>query len=281
MKSISLAMEAPICLLEDLPHITDFDWVLTHLCEDSEEYLVHYQKMVTDTNREVILDNSVNELGEPIGLERMDEVVAKLNPTYIVPPDYLNNVEATLAILDDAIELWGKSRILPVLQGTSIEEVTECGEILKDYYGFDIVSIPYDVMLAHRSKLPESDPEKASLTELALGRLAVVSALVDEGILFNRYHLLGMNTLGEFEFYKEQSYWKVQTGWGMFSPTLSIDTGAPITNAVWNRKFGIDCLIPKGVYFNYYDYNEFLEPDIKETWYWNTCMLRGSLSGKQ
>ena len=81
MKSISLAMEAPICLLEDLPHITDFDWVLTHLCEDSEEYLVHYQKMVTDTNREVILDNSVNELGEPIGLERMDDVVDKINQT--------------------------------------------------------------------------------------------------------------------------------------------------------------------------------------------------------
>ena len=46
------------------------------------------------------------------------------------------------------------------------------------------------------------------------------------------------------------------------------------------RLFGIDPLIPKGVYFNYYDYNQFLEPDVKETWYWNTCMLRGSLSGK-
>ena len=230
--------------------------------------------------REVVLDNSVNELGEPISLERMDEVVAKLNPTYIVPPDYLNNLEATLGILDDAIELWGKSRILPVVQGTSIEEVTECGRILKDYYGFNIISVPYDVMLAHRSKLPESDPEKASLTELAVGRLAVVSALIDEDIHFNRYHLLGMNNLGEFDAYKDQNYWQSLVGWRSFSPEVSIDTGAPITNAVWNKKFGIDPLMPKGIYFNYYDYNEFLEPDIKETWYWNTCMLRGSLSGK-
>ena len=35
MINISLAMEAPIQLLKDLPYITDFDWVLTHLCEDS------------------------------------------------------------------------------------------------------------------------------------------------------------------------------------------------------------------------------------------------------
>ena len=280
MINIALAMEAPISLLKDLPYITDFDWVLTHLCEASEGYLEHYQDMVNRWGRQVILDNSVNELGEPIDLSRMDEVVAKLNPTYIVPPDYLNDLHATLDQLDEAIELWGRERIIPVLQGTSIEEVITCADILKTQYDFKIVSVPYDIMLAHRSKLPDGDPNKASLEELGDTRSEVLSTLIEEGLLFSRYHLLGLNNLEEIRSYKEQFFWNKKRGMTSFDPQVSLDTGAPMTNAVWGQKFGLDTLVPKGVYFNYYDYNEFLEPDIKETWYWNTCMLRGSLSGR-
>ena len=276
---IKLAMEAPIDLLDNLPHVTDFDWVLTHLCEESEEYLRHYQKMVTETHREVILDNSVNELGEPLSLDRMDEVVAKLNPTYIVPPDYLNNLEATLGILDDAIKLWGAERIMPVIQGTSLEEVVECGDILKNKYGFKVVSVPYDVMLAHRSKLPDGDSNKATLEELSEGRLLAIKALARANVIFSRVHLLGMNTLSEFPQYTKQETWRGTNTWLAYTVKVTVDTGAPITNAVWNRKFGIDSLVQKGVYFNYYDYNQFLEPDIKETWYWNICVLKGFLNG--
>ena len=276
MINISLAMEAPNQLLKDLPYITDFDWVLTHLCEDSNEYLAHYQNIVAQTNREVILDNSVNELGEPLGLGRMDEVVVQLNPDYIVPPDYLNNLEATLGILDEAIDLWGKNRILPVLQGTSIKEVLECADILANKYEFKIVSVPYDVTLAHRSKLPSDDFNRAELEELAETRIKIMSALVKNGITFNRYHLLGMNTLEEFRSYRKQSFWMSTKAWGGFYPEISVDTGAPITNALNGIQFGKGHLIPKGVYFDYY--NERYKDSEYRDWYWNICVLRGSLN---
>ena len=275
---ISLAMEAPISLLRELPYITEFDFALTHLFEQSGHYSDYYEWAVK-SGREVVLDNSVNELGEPVSLEEMDTVAKRLYPTYIIPPDHLNDLEATLGILDDAIKLWGAERIMPVIQGTSLEEVVECGDILKNKYGFKVVSVPYDVMLAHRSKLPDGDSNKATLEELSEGRLLAIKALARANVIFSRVHLLGMNTLSEFPQYTKQETWRGTNTWLAYTVKVTVDTGAPITNAVWNRKFGIDPLVQKGVYFNYYDYNQFLEPDIKETWYWNICVLKGFLNG--
>ena len=275
---VRLSMEAPIGLLPELSYITDFDFVLTHLCEESDDYLSHYQKMVK-SSREVVLDNSVNELGEPVSIHQMNDIAHLLGPTYIIPPDHLNNLEATLGMLDDAVSLWSKGKVWPVIQGTSYEEVVECGKVLKDEWGFNTVCIPYDITLAHRSKLPNTDPNRASLVELAETRLKAISALTQEGITFNRYHLLGMNTLGEFSAYSNQIYWRSKGGWGSFSPEVSVDTGAPITNAFHNRKFGIDALVPKGIYFDYFADKEQLEP-VREAWYWNICMLKGALDGK-
>lgn len=277
---ISLAMEAPVDLLRELPHITDFDFALTHLFEQSSFYTDYYEWAVK-AGREVVLDNSVNELGEPVSLEEMDKVANRLHPRYIIPPDHLNDLEATLGILDDAIELWGKDRIIPVVQGTSLEEVVECGKVLKNHYDFNIVSIPYDITLAHRSKLDDTDYNKASLSELGHTRLSAIKALSKEGLTFNRVHLLGLNSLEELVIYQDQKIWTSPKTWGSIRPHVSIDTGAPMTNAVWGQKFGIDPLIPKGVYFNYFEYDEFLQPDIKEIWYWNICILKGYLSGKE
>ena len=116
---IDLAMEAPMDLLSDLPYITDFDFALTHLFKESETYFNYYESM-SKQGREVVLDNSVNELGVPFSIKDMEEVAKVIQPRYIIPPDYLNNLEATLSSLDEAIELWGKDRLIPVIQGTSI-----------------------------------------------------------------------------------------------------------------------------------------------------------------
>ena len=99
---IRLAMEAPVDLLSDLPYITDFDFALTHLFKQSQVYTSYYERAVKQ-GREVVLDNSVNELGEPMTLDEMDDVAKVLNPTYIIPPDHLNDLEATLIIIGNAI----------------------------------------------------------------------------------------------------------------------------------------------------------------------------------
>jgi len=274
---IDLAMEAPIDLLSKLPLITKFDFALTHLFKESDKYYDYYESMAKQ-GREVVLDNSVNELGVPVSIEDMEEVAKVIQPRYIIPPDYLNNLEATLSTLDEAIELWGKDRIIPVIQGTSLEEVVECGKRLRHHYDFDIVSIPYDITLAHRSKLAYDDSNKAPLSELSHTRVSAVKALTKEGLLFNRVHLLGLNTLEELTVYNEPTVWYGPKHWNGFKPRVTIDTGAPMTNAVWGQKFGIDPLIPKGVYFNYFEYDEFLQPDLKEIWYWNICILKGWLA---
>ena len=269
--SIQLSMEVPTGLLEELPYLTDFDFVLTHNCEEFPEYLEHYKFMV-ESGREVILDNSVNELGEPCSLDRMNKVVKDLHPTYIVPPDHLNNMDHTLSILNEAIDLWGRDRLIPVLQGETLEDIVDCARVYKEVYNFKIVSVPYDITLAHRSKLPESDTNRATLSELGKRRVDCLNTLKDRDIKFNRYHLLGFNTLSEFVHYTTDKYW--------LSKRMSIDTGAPITNALHDRRFCIDNLVPKGVYF---DYGESLGVlglwKLQRDWLWNILMLRRSLNG--
>ncbi len=267
--TIKLSMEVPNGLLEELPYLTDFDFALTHNCEEFPDYLDHYKSMVK-AGREVILDNSVNELGEPCSLDRMDAVVKRLHPTYIIPPDHLNNMDATLRILDQAIGLWGRDRLIPVLQGENLEDVVNCARVYKELYNFKIVSIPYDITLAHRSKLPESDTNRATLSELGKRRVDCMTMLKDKGLEFNRYHLLGFNTLSEFIHYTTEPYW--------VSKSMSIDTGAPITNALHDRRFCLDNLVPKGVYFDYAESIGTLGLwKIQRDWLWNILMLRRSL----
>ncbi|MCH7561598.1 MAG: hypothetical protein IIC67_09600 [Thaumarchaeota archaeon] len=63
-------------------------------------------------------------------------------------------------------------------------------------------------------------------------RLAIMAILIIDPNV--KIHLLGLNTFEELDFYK------------IYSDTVvSIDTGAPYTNALNRRRFGEDTLAPK------------------------------------
>ena len=182
-------------------------------------------------------------------------------------------LSATLNILESAIDLWGRDRLIPVLQGESLEDVVDCARVYKEVYNFKIVSLPYDITLAHRSKLLDGDPNRATLSELARRRADCMYMLKDKGIEFNRYHLLGFNTLAEFLHYTTDKYW--------LDKDLSIDTGAPITNALHDRRFTVNNLVPKGVYFDYAESMGVLGLwKVQRDWLWNILMLRRSLSDR-
>ncbi len=234
---MQLALECPSAYSYDLIPLTDFNFLLTHLILENEEYRDYY----TDSNRLnrlpfTVLDNSVNELGQPCTLQQIDEAAGITNPDVIIPPDFLGDGIKTLDTLLEGIGLWGKDKIWPVVQGRDREEVSKCAEILITM-GFKTICVPYDITLNRTY----------SLRDLSYARSSIVKDLsvLDPKI---KIHLLGFNTFEEIDGYKF-----------MYETVTSIDTGSPYTNARHSKRMSVDELVPKGVYIDYSDsYDELI-----------------------
>jgi len=220
---MELALESPFYLTEELHCLVDYDFLLAHLVLQSEFYATFYTK---STNFK-ILDNSTNELGSPMSLLDIQQAANIVQPDYVCSPDYLGDAQRTLHAVRETCNKFSRGRILPIVQGSTIEEVTTFLEILKFEEDFDRVAIPYDILCSKGS----------SLEEMSEARSCVVSQAVDDD--FGWIHLLGMNSIDELQSYKD------------YSAVQSIDTGSPITNGLDDRRFGIDEQLPKTVFLNF------------------------------
>lgn len=224
--SLRLALECPTYLLEEVQPLADFDWILTHLVLEDEEYAKFYR----DSEKFKVLDNSVNELLEPCSLgqmERAEEILGGVD--LVVPPDFLGNYLATLASLDKALRVWPREKILPCVQGEDIRQIKECTDGILSR-GFNRIAVPYDITCERT----------CSLEAMAESRLRVVNSIISRVpksrclLLGFSIHLLGMTTLEELT--------RHNSGW-----VKSVDTGGPILHGLKGLRFGRDNLLPKAV----------------------------------
>ena len=230
---MQLALECPTAYLPNLIPLSDFNFLLAHLVLKDKLYRNYYsQRSSTYT----ILDNSVNELGQPCTLQEMQAAANLVGVQKIIPPDYLGDWEKTVGVLTEAIELWGHSTIIPVLQGSSLEEVIQCGRALIQKLGFRTIAVPFDITLDRTH----------TLESLAKGRRqAILNLLIINPDI--KIHLLGFTTFEEIDDYK------------IYSNTIvSLDTGSPYTNATHGRSFGASTLVPKKGYS--IDYSDQYDP---------------------
>ena len=98
---IKTAHEAPKSIFSEMQKITDIDYALVHLFEEDEEYFNKFKKAVED-GREVILDNSIFELGEAFDADRYAYWIEKLKPTWYIVPDALEHRNKTMK----QMEVW-------------------------------------------------------------------------------------------------------------------------------------------------------------------------------
>ncbi len=252
---LQLALECPTYLLKDIQPLADFDWILTHLVLQDDDYAKFYRS----SKRLKVLDNSVNELLEPCSLGKMEEAEELLGGVdLVVPPDFLGDSLATRGELYKACNLWTRDRILPVVQGDSLASVLECFEHIREL-GFDRVAVPYDIICKRTD----------SLETMAKGRLEVVNKIISIVPVDFQIHLLGMTTLEELERHNK--------GW-----VKSVDTGVPIVYGMncehldgnWNFKKDKPTLSQMP------SYQEFLGGDQNEfghklsAIFWNIAYLR-------
>ena len=214
---MKLALESPINLLEDIQPLADFDWILADEVIKSPEYALYYK----NSKRLKVLDNSVNELGIPLGINWLIETADKVSADYIVSPDWLGDAEKTFECYREFSKKTLKYKILPVLQGKDIDECITYAYKYKDCGG-EYICIPYDICCNRH----------VSTLQMCHMRFLVVNGIWK---MFKCIHLLGMTCLEEFGHYLTSGITNIK----------SVDTGYPISCGMYGFRFGKDELPDK------------------------------------
>lgn len=233
MKKIS--HETPLCLLEESRVYNDYDYCLVHLLEQYPEYYSFFSESLNH-GREVILDNSIFELGVAFDSKIFAEWVERLQPTYYIIPDVLEDMRGTINQFQDWIKNYNylPGKRIGVVQGESLDEIIYCYQVIEPQC--DKVAISFDYSL-YRRIFPHSN----EIVSWSMGRVLMINKLLSLGVInINKpHHLLGCASREEFKFYQYPTYNFIN----------SIDTSNPIV-------FG--CLDKQ-----YSDENQFIKPKIK------------------
>lgn len=200
---MKIAHEAPLSIFNKVQEVTDYDYALVHLFEESEKYYNFFNRSL-EKGREVILDNSVFELGTAFDKEKYYGWIEKLNPTYYIIPDVLEDAEQTVKNIQQWHHLAGKKSI-GVVQGKSVEEVIWCYREIEPLV--DKVAISFDYSFFVDEELNGKLPTK--FHHYIYGRDALLNYMLNIAQVINTnkpHHLLGCGLPQEFDAYRDYKW---------------------------------------------------------------------------
>jgi len=233
MKKIS--HEVPISLLEESRSFNHYEYCLCHLLESYPQYSQFFRDSLK-MGREVVLDNSIFELGVSFDAEKFASIVSDLQPTYYIIPDVLEDCEGTVKNLRSWVtkysDLPGKK--IGVVQGKTYEELVYCYEEVDKFC--DMIAISFDY-----SCYEKLSPSKSKFVSWMYGRQKLLSRLLSDGVIneHKQHHLLGCASINEYKAYKSKYY----------NFIYSLDTSNPIVYGLLGMKYSEE--------------NLFLKPKIK------------------
>ena len=222
-----IAHEAPLSIFNMVQQFTDFDYALVHLFEESEVYYKHFTNALK-MGREVILDNSIFELGAAFNSEKYCYWISKLKPTWYIIPDVLEDLVGTKNKFDEWNEIYAgrvpeECKKIAVVQGKSYAEIVECYKYIEPHVDKVAISFDYSFFIKEFDELhPGNDKSKAY--KLMVGRQNLITQLVADGIInLNKpHHLLGCALPQEFVYYRNTGYEFIE----------SVDTSNPIVHGL-------------------------------------------------
>lgn len=216
--------EAPKSIFNEVQKCTDGDYALVNLFAENEEYF----NLFNPKKRMVILDNGVFELGDAWNPDEFAGWVEKLQPTYYIVPDALENAEKTIdnfhSFLHDYKGLPGK--IIGVAQGWSYKELVRCYKAIEPYC--DMVGLSFDFSWYQNS------PGVDYWHKAAVGRQQTLIKMCDSGVI-NRHkphHLLGVMLP------QEMCAYAVLQQSGVFRWLYSVDTSNPVVHGLKGIRYG-------------------------------------------
>lgn len=218
--------EAPLCIFDVVQNLTDGDYALVHLFEENEQYLDKFRKAVAK-GRDVLLDNSIFELGKAFDGDAFAEWVIDLKPTWYIVPDSWKNGPETAKMFREFTNKYGKlpGKRIGVAQGYTASEVAACYKQIEPFcdmiaFNLDFSSVFYDSVMRNTALSREY---KASMipycVAMSIGRYMVLKELYRNGVINKNkpHHLLGCGVPQEVQWYPSIWNW-----------IRSIDTSNPI-----------------------------------------------------
>ena len=224
---MKIAHEAPIGIFDKVQRLTDYDYCLVHLLDENEEYLAKFREAKAK-GREIILDNSIFELGESYDPDRFAYWVKELEPDWYIVPDSLENKQKTIGMYNEFItkypDLPGKAMV--VVQGKSYEEIVYCYGFFKMEHKLGNVgkiAISFDYSF-FEDMYYAADTKFHAYT---LGRQHVLRRMLEEGVINTDipHHLLGAGLPQEFAYYRH---------WDWID---SIDTSNPVVHGILSKRY--------------------------------------------
>lgn len=200
---MKIAHEAPLSIFNKVQEVTDYDYALVHLFEENEKYFNHFKRAL-EKGREVILDNSVFELGTAFNKGKYYEWIEKLIPSYYIIPDVLEDAEQTVRNVKEWQHL-PLSKTIGVVQGKSVEEVVWCYQEIEPLV--DKVAISFDYSFFVDEDLNGKLPTK--FHHYMYGRDALLNYMLNIAQCINvnkPHHLLGCGLPQEFESYRDYKW---------------------------------------------------------------------------
>lgn len=228
MKMIKTFHEAPKAYFHEVQKITDGDYALVHLFETDPEYFNLFKEALAE-GREVILDNSIFELGTAFDPGKFLTWIKLLKPTYYIVPDVLEAAVGTVSnmanwINDFESEVPKECKKIGVVQGKTFKELCSCYKYMVNVAKVDKVAISFDY-----SYYEKTFPHPNKLISWAFGRAKFLGDLEKEGILRKDtpHHLLGCGTPGEGILYCSPEFDYID----------SVDTSNPVVHGLANISY--------------------------------------------
>jgi hypothetical protein len=190
-----------------------------------DKYPEYYNffKVSLKLGREVILDNSIFELGKAFEAQLFAEWVERLQPTYYIVPDVLQDCMCTM---ENFVQWEDKFKGLPgkkigVVQGKTYQELVDCYRFMGTHADMVAISFDYDYY-----EIVGFGSSKAQLW--ASGRPKLIKSLKNDCILNPSVpiHLLGCSLPYEFRNYAD------------IPMIRSIDTSNPVLHGMYGIKYG-------------------------------------------
>lgn len=218
--------EAPLDIFPLVQKMTDGDYALVHLFEEHHRYFLAFKRAVEE-GRDVILDNSIFELGKAFDGEKYAEWIRELKPTWYIVPDCWKNGEETTRMFFEFIDKYPSlpGKRIGVAQGYTVEEVAECYRSIEPYCDM----IAFNLDFSSMSGLPKHGVPYP--LRMSVGRVKVLKELRNKGVIntYKPHHLLGCGVPQEVMWYPVSYDW-----------IRSIDTCNPVIHGMEGVKYDSD-----------------------------------------
>jgi hypothetical protein len=234
---MKVSHETPVSLLDYSKEYNDFDYCLVHLLHQNAgspqqlDYYNFYKFGRSLYNREVLLDNSIFELGKAFDSAEFHKSVLDIQPNMYIVPDVLEDMAGTVQSFKefgdkrDDIKNAFQTKTIGAVQGKNWHELKECYKFMSD--NADMIAISFDF-----SYYQITGEGKTHLEKWCSGRQRFIQDLINTGAWnWNKpHHLLGCSLAKEFRYYVDRNICNI----------VSCDTSNPIVAAIHGLKYDAD-----------------------------------------